>query len=245
MDEIEDMNDLLSKNAQMNNSKIRKSKLKLRILAVCLVLMFFLISSFVVVAMFAENVYIYTGVEGPSMKPTINADAPNDSEPYDYAYVNTYQQGTYGDIIVVKHTSSSGVTKYVIKRLIAMAGDTVKIDNTDPFKTKVYVNDVLLEEDYLASTNQKFRGIGNSLNSEAGITEITIKEGYIFYMGDNRNNSEDCRNYSYLDEPYCEKVENIVGRVDYIVPHDQVEFGDGKDAERFWNGMKEIINRIF
>ena len=242
MDEIEDMNDLLSKNAQMNNSKIRKSKLKLRILAVCLVLMFFLISSFVVVAMFAENVYIYTGVEGQSMMPTINADAPqNYSGPYDYAYVNTYQKGTYGDIIVVKHTSRDGETKYVIKRLIAMAGDTVRIDISDPLQSKVYVNGVLLQEDYLSEDNKKMKkGIGNSIDKE-----ITIKEGYVFYMGDNRNNSDDCRSYDYLEEPYCEKVENIVGRVDYIVPHDQVEFGDGKDAERFWNGMKEIINRIF
>ena len=239
MEEIEDMNDLLSKNAQMYNSKIRKNKLKLRILAVSLVIIFFLISSFVVVGMFAENVYIYTGVEGSSMQPTINAESKDDSEPYDYAYVNTYQKGTYGDIIVVKHTSRDGETKYVIKRLIAMAGDTVRIDISDPSQSQVYVNGVLLQEDYL-SENYMNKGIGHYLDKE-----ITIKEGYIFYMGDNRNNSEDCRSYDYLDEPYCEKVENIIGRVDYIVPHDQVESGDGKDAERFWNGMKEIINRIF
>ena len=71
MEEIEDMNDLLSKNAQMYNTKIRKNKLKLRILAVCLVLVFFLVSSFVVVAMFAENVYIYTYIDKVE-RPIIN-----------------------------------------------------------------------------------------------------------------------------------------------------------------------------
>ena len=242
---IEDVGGLLGRNAEMYNPKIRKNKLKIRILAIVLSLLFVLISGFIVIGMFAENVYMYTGVEGHSMVPTINADAPNDSEAYDYAYVNTYQKGTYGDIIVVKHTGRTGDVKYVIKRLIAMEGDTVTIDNTNPFKTQVYVNGVLLQEDYLSESNNRFNGIGNSIESEVGITEITLKEGYIFYMGDNRRNSADCREYSYLEEPYCEKASNIVGRVDYIVPHDQVESGDGKDFERFCNGIKEIFCSIF
>ncbi len=236
--------ELLDRNAESMNYKIKRNKLQLRILAIVLSTIFVLISCFVVLGMLSENVYIYTGIEGPSMKPTINAEAPNNGEPYDYAYVNTYQKGTYGDIIVIKHTSQDGVTKYVIKRLIGMEGDTVTIDNTGTY-TKLYVNDVLIDEPYLSEDNLKYDGIGNESKSKTGVTSITLQKGKIFYMGDNRRESSDCRNYSYTSVPNCESVDNIIGRVDYIIPHEEVENGDGKGVERFFNGIKEIILSIF
>ena len=227
---------LLENESKICNKKIRKNKLQIKILAIILSVIFVMISAFVVLAMFAEDVYIYTGVEGPSMKPTINADAPNTNEPYDHAYVNTYQKGTYNDIIVIQHTEEKGEVRFVIKRLIGMGGDTIKIDDSGII-TKVYRNGELLKEDYIKDAY--FTGFKN------GISEITIPQGYIFYMGDNRNNSNDCRHYDYTEVPYCEKASNIIGRVDYIVPFEQVEKGDGKDNERFWKGMKEIFYKIF
>ena len=248
MDNFEESAVMLEKEAEAQNGNIRRYKRKSRTLAIVLAVIFVFIAGFVLLGMFAENVYLYTGVEGPSMKPTINADAQNDelNEAYDYAYVNTYQKGERDDIIVISHTDNSGQTKYVIKRLIGVAGDTITIDNTDFTQTKVYRNGELLAEEYLdKTTNSKFRGIGTSLESQIGITQITVPEGYIFYMGDNRNNSDDCRSYSYTDTPYCESVDNIIGRVDYIIPHENVEEGDGKDMERFFNGIKEIFASIF
>ena len=230
---------LLDMESERSNKNIRKNKLQIKILAIVLSVLFICISAFVVLAMFAESVYIYTGVEGPSMKPTINADAPNSSEPYDYAYVNTYQKGTYNDIIVIEHVTRTGEVRFVIKRLIGMGGDTIRIDNSE-YKTKVYRNGELLQEDYLdLNYNTKFNGFSN------GQLEVTIPKGYIFYMGDNRNSSDDCRSYDYMEVPYCEKATNIIGRVDYIVPFAQVEKGDGKDSERFWKGMKEVFYKIF
>lgn len=223
------------------NSIVAKNRRSTRILAIILSILFVLIAGFITLCMFAERVYIYTGVEGPSMQPTINADSPNTNEPYDNAYINTYQKGTYGDIIVIKHANASGDVKYVIKRLIGMAGDTITIDNTDPTATKVYRNGELLTENYIK--NAKFKGIGGTPNAHSGITSITIPENGIFYMGDNRNNSDDCRNYSYNETPYCESVDNIIGRVDYIVPNGVKD--DGKDVERLFAGIREIINSIF
>lgn len=230
---------LESQSARLNKT-IRKNKLQIKILAIVLSVMFIFITAFVVLAMIAESVYFYTGVEGLSMKPTINASAQDSRQAYDHVYVNTYQKGTYNDIIVIEHTNRFNETKKVIKRLIAMGGDTVTIDNNDPYRTKVYVNGVLLEENYLDLTmNSKFGGF-SSIE-----TTITVPKGYIFYMGDNRNGSEDCRAYYYNEVPFCEKVSNIVGRVDYIVPYDSLEKGDGKDTDRFWNGMREVFFSIF
>ena len=249
MGNIEDNSILLEREAEHQNSKIKRYKRQNRALAVVLAVAFIIICAFVLLGMFAENVYLYTGVEGPSMKPTINADASESEldEAYDYAYVNTYQQGTYGDIIVVSHTDNTGQTKYVIKRLFGLAGDTITFDNRESGVTRVYRNGELLTEHYLdMDANSKFMGLINQgLNSRFGITEITVPQGYIFYMGDNRNNSEDCRSYTYTEVPYCEKVENIIGRVDYIIPHEDVAEGDGKDVERFFNGIKEIFASIF
>ena len=167
---------------------------------------------------------------------------------YRAIFKNAYFKGLTSAVLLTAGLAVAGGAQAVdykdIADINALEGDTVTIDNTNPFKTQVYVNGVLLQEDYLSESNNHFNGIGNSIESEVGITEITLKEGYIFYMGDNRMNSADCREYSYLEEPYCEKVSNIVGRVDYIVPHDQVESGDGKDFERFCNGIKEIFCSI-
>ena len=223
------------------NSVVAKNRRRTRTLAVVLSVLFVLISGFIMLCMFAERVYIYTGVEGPSMQPTINADSPNTSVPYDYAYINTYQKGTYGDIIVIKHTNAGGEVRYVIKRLIGLAGDTIMFDNTDPTITKVYRNGELLVEDYIKAV--KFNGIGGTLGARTGVTSATVPENGIFYMGDNRNNSDDCRNYGYNETPYCETTANIIGRVDYIVPNGVKN--DGKDVERLFVGIREIIKSIF
>ena len=223
------------------NSVVAKNRRRTRTLAVVLSVLFVLISGFIMLCMFAERVYIYTGVEGPSMQPTINADSPNTSVPYDYAYINTYQKGTYGDIIVIKHTNAGGEVRYVIKRLIGLAGDTIMFDNTDPTITKVYRNGELLVEDYIKAV--KFNGIGGTLGARTGVTSVTVPENGIFYMGDNRNNSDDCRNYGYNETPYCETTANIIGRVDYIVPNGVKN--DGKDVERLFVGIREIIKSIF
>ncbi len=230
--------DYVSYNA---NSVVAKNRRRTRALAVVLSVLFVLISGFIMLCMFAERVYIYTGVEGPSMQPTINANSPNTSEPYDYAYINTYQKGTYGDIIVIKHINSGGEVRYVIKRLIGMAGDTITIDNTDATVTKVYRNGELLVEDYIKAV--KFNGIGGTVGARTGVTSVTIPENGIFYMGDNRNNSDDCRNYGYNETPYCETTANIIGRVDYIVPNGVKD--DGKDVERLFAGIREIFKSIF
>ena len=110
----------LDNQSQKLNKTIRKNKLQIKIMAIVLSVLFIFITAFVVLGMIAESVYFYTGVEGSSMKPTINASAQDSKQAYDHVYVNTYQKGTYNDIIVIEHTGRGGDVKKVIKRLIAM-----------------------------------------------------------------------------------------------------------------------------
>ncbi len=83
--------------------------------------------------------------------------------------------------------------KSYIKRVIALEGDHVKIENN-----KVYVNGILQEEKYL----QK------DVTTESDVFyDFIVPDGYIFAMGDNRPKSTDCRALGCIP---LEKVEGIV-----------------------------------
>ena len=86
--------------------------------------------------------------------------------------------------------------KILIKRLIALPGDTVEID-TDG---RVYVNGVMLEESYVDEYAM-------------GETDIempfTVKKDTLFVMGDHRSVSVDSRNTAVG----CIPTEDVVGKI--------------------------------
>ena len=103
-----------------------------------------------------------------------------------------------GDIVVFDVDWQSDP---LVKRVIAVAGDTVLINNDG----KVYVNGVPLEEDYI-------QGITYTTNGEAELS-ITVPEGHIFCLGDNRENSHDSRSADIGAIP----LENVRGKCFLII----------------------------
>lgn len=114
------------------------------------------------------------GVEGHSMVPTLQ-----DGDRLLVLNSMLYDDYQYGDIVVLR--KAEFLDEPIVKRVIATAGQTVDID----FKTgSVYVDGALLKEDYI-----------NELTFLEEGTEfpLTVPEGCVFVMGDNRNHSSDSR----------------------------------------------------
>ena len=115
------------------------------------------------------------GVDGRSMMPTLQ-----DGDRLLVLNSMLYNDYKYGDIVVLR--KESFLAEPIVKRVIATEGQTVDIDFANGI---VYVDGVALEEDYI-----------NDLTYTDEGTEfpLTVPEGSIFVMGDNRNRSDDSRN---------------------------------------------------
>jgi len=132
------------------------------------------------------------GVEKTSMLPTL--------EDGDRIFVsNLFYTPSNGDIIVFRKDSYR--REPLVKRIIATEGQVVDIDFENGIVT---VDGEALAEDYIAElTHERFNFTG----------PLTVPEGQLFVMGDNRNRSLDSRDadIGFVDERY------IIGKVYFIV----------------------------
>ena len=114
-----------------------------------------------------------TIVKNYSMSPTL--------EENDFVIINRQVHNKTpqkGDIVVFKSPlkTPEGIKKLLIKRIIAVAGDDITIE-----KGKVYINGMLILEDYVKESYTQ------------GELSLIVPEGKVFVMGDNRSNSLDSR----------------------------------------------------
>ena len=128
------------------------------------------------------------GVVGPSMERTL-------MEGDRLIISGLFYTPQYGDIVVLRKDSFKDDP--IIKRIIATQGQTVDIDFT---RGVVYVDGQMLNETYANSPTtlrEDFQG------------PVTVPEGCVFVMGDNRNRSTDSRTESIG----CVDTRYIIGRV--------------------------------
>ena len=91
-----------------------------------------------------------------------------------------YRNPQYGDIVVISKDSFDDGDP-IVKRVIATEGQTVDIDF---YAGIVYVDGIALDEPY----------VNTPTNTEGGMLfPLTVEEGCVFVMGDNRNRSRDSR----------------------------------------------------
>lgn len=147
---------------------------------------------FFAIALLICLTFRYTRVLGDSMAPTFN-----DGDKL--IITNLFYEPQRGDVVVFNDKSNDGYDGTpVIKRIIALEGDTVKIEGgiiyvkeneSDDFSIVNYVEDMDIPH-----RNMK---------------EVVVPEGEMFVMGDNVNLSKDSRDPTVGTI----KVESILGKV--------------------------------
>jgi signal peptidase I len=121
-------------------------------------------------------------VDGQSMLPTLNNG--------EFVLVNrmAYKLGqpVRGDIIVFRSTTQLDLD--LIKRIIGVPGDEIRVSDAH-----VTVNNVTLDEPYI-NAEPRYSG------------EWNVPDGYLFVLGDNRNDSSDSHAWGLLPE------QNVIGK---------------------------------
>ena len=141
-------------------------------------------------------------VDGKSMMDTLeNSDK--------VIVTNLFYSPHNNDIIVISHATN--YNKPIIKRVIGMEGQTVKLDFENE---KVFIDGVELSEPYIKGTTFSGNGRKDSsyLEPDADGT-FTVPEGKLFVLGDNRAVSLDSRS----PEIGLIDVKDVIGKAQFVV----------------------------
>ncbi|OUS68004.1 signal peptidase I [Paenibacillus sp. MY03] len=177
----------------------------IKALVIAVVLVFF-------IRMFLFEPFI---VDGPSMEPNFESG--------ERLIVNkilySIREPRFGEVVVFDVPEQG---RKFIKRVIGVSGDKIRVEGDD-----LYINDVKVEEPYIAEAIEAAKAAGGMYNGNGPrynfpndtVTEMTVPEGAVFAMGDHRDNSTDSRMIGFV------KDDEIVGRADVIFwPLNKLEF---------------------
>lgn len=124
-----------------------------------------------------NNVFARADVQGPSMMNTLK-----DKDVLFVEKICTYTHNYKRGEIIIFDSRNENHDIY-IKRIIAVVGDTIELKNGS-----VYLNGKAINESY--------KMIGAKTKGEGFLkegVEYKVPTGYVFAMGDNREDSLDCR----------------------------------------------------
>jgi signal peptidase I len=153
---------------------------------------------YALIVLVCVNVFFFriSGVDGSSMEPTF--------QDHDQIIMRIigYDVPQRGDVVVVM--APGYVDEPLVKRVIAVGGDTVSIN----FDTgNVVLNGEEMLEPYISEAIRSGHFGDQSY-------PVTVPEGQVFVMGDNRNASTDSR---WVDEVGTIPYGDIVGKVMLLV----------------------------
>ena len=151
-------------------------------------------SAVVILMLFFSLVFRPAAVIGDSMLPSFNSGDR-------VACIHSFSGYERGDVIIISHATRKDES--IIKRVIAVGGDTVDIDFS--------VNGQVLDEPY----------VNTPTNLSYDMTfPVTVPEGKLFVLGDNRNDSLDSRStdIGFINE------NKVLGKVVFrFYPFDKIE----------------------
>lgn len=103
-----------------------------------------------------------------------------------------YSEPKPGDIIVFKYPLNP--SKDMVKRVVASEGQTVEIKNKI-----VYVDDRMIP-DPLSAKHSDQRILPEDYSTRDNFGPAQVPAGHLFVLGDNRDNSQDSREWGFLDQ---------------------------------------------
>lgn len=183
-----------------------------------------IVIALLVVIVIKTYIFDIVRVDGPSMNPTLVHNDRLIITKFNYApaagdiiildssysdrekYLESYENATGKELnwvtkkLMYFNLPDDLKHRYYVKRIIGMPGDTINIKDG-----RVYVNDKMLDEPY-------FDGITQITDFSVSYP-VTVKEGHVFVMGDNRGNSTDSRSSSLGQVP----MEAVIGKSQFRI----------------------------
>ncbi len=173
---------------QLNEKSQNRKRLLVSLVAILLVAIL-AVSTALVVKFYVISTYY---VNGESMLPTLNGGDDSVQKDGDLLYLNKLARIKRGDIIVFTPDwidDGNGNFRSLVKRVIGVGGDTVEIKSNE-----VFVNGDKLDEPYIKEPMQTPDLV------------VSVPNGFLFCLGDNRNNSSDSRTFGCVD------LDDVVGK---------------------------------
>ena len=132
-----------------------------------------------------------------------------------------------GDVMVFKYPDEP--ERDFIKRVIGLPGETLELRHK-----KIFINGTALEEPYVHYLlPPRPDGEMTAFDKRETYGPVTVPDGHLFVMGDNRDNSQDSRYWGFLPQAY------VKGRA--VMVYWSFE-SDAADYER--PGLEQLISGL-